>query len=201
MKKSMRRERFSLAVIIPFSVMWAQTATDRELAQKLSNDNTRAATVAAISKSQLSILPVLLGWARNPPPNVNKDGLYIGLADAFGELKAKESVPFLISHISMQRWAPTPNLWMKTPAVVESRLPAVAALIRIGPAASSELMRANLGCVQSEDRLAALFVISRIAGVAGAREFVLQALGEANLQRHWAEDGLKVLEARTERGH
>jgi hypothetical protein len=43
--------------------------------------------------------------------------------------------------------------------------------------------------------LAALFVVSRIAGVPGAKEFVLQALGEANLQRHWAEDGLKSLDA------
>jgi hypothetical protein len=190
----MRRRAFTLALVIPFSMMWAQTATDRELAQELSNGNTREAALAAISKSQPSKLPLLLRWTQNPPAEVDKDAFYVGLAEALGELKAPEGIPFLISHISMQRWIPRPNLWMKTPAVVETGLPAVAALIRIGPAASSALMRSNLGCVQYEDRLAALFVISRVAGVPGAKEFVVQALGEANLQRHWAEDGLKLLE-------
>jgi hypothetical protein len=35
---------------------------------------------------------------------VDKHKLYIGLADAFGEMKTREAIPFLIKNISLQRW-------------------------------------------------------------------------------------------------
>lgn len=79
-------------------------------------------------------------------------------------------------------------------------MPAVSALIRIGPEARDALNK-TWGAEAAGDRLAAIFVVARIAAATQdpqisekAREFLLTSLGEANLQRHWAQEGLKLLE-------
>jgi len=83
---------------------------------------------------------------------------------------------------------------MKAPEVIERRLPAVVALIQIGAEASKALISASWECMATEDRLAAIFVVSRIKDVPEARALLAQALGEANMQRHWADEGLKLLD-------
>lgn len=148
------------------------------------------ATVAASGQSKT---PLLLSWVLRPPTGVDSFELSIGLADAFGQLKTKEAMPFLIKNISIQRWVATPNIWMKTAQVIEERLPAAAALIRVGPGASRVLIRTYPDLAKADDRLAAIFVVSRISGVPAAREFLLDAVGEANLARHWAEEGIRLV--------
>ena len=179
---------------IAFSCMlgFAQQPSDLELARSLAKESTRQAVVARITNSEI---PLLLAWTKVPPAQVDESGLYIGLADAFGQLKAKEAIPFLIKNITLQRWLASPNTWMKTPQVIEERMPAVAALIRIGPEAAKTLIDTPGECITAENRLAAIFVVSRIKDVPEARTFLIQALGEANVQRFWAEDGLKLLNA------
>jgi hypothetical protein len=125
---------------------------------------------------------------------VEKGALYIGLADVFGQLKTKEAIPFLVKNIGLQRGFSAPNIWMKTPQVVQERLPAVTALIRIGPEASRFLIDTFWTQLQPQDRLAAIFVVSRISGVPEAKEFLSTVLGQANMERHWAEEGLKTLD-------
>lgn len=63
-----------------------------DLARRLANDRTRGSAVAQVAASGASSLPLLLSWAEQPPPRVDRDGLYIGLADAFAKLREKDSI-------------------------------------------------------------------------------------------------------------
>ncbi len=70
------------------------------------------------------------------------------------------------------------------------------ALIRIGPDGAAAVAHAAWEHMGYEDRLASLIVVSRVGEGTEAREFILRALGEANLQRDWAEETLKVVAER-----
>jgi hypothetical protein len=128
--------------------------------------------------------------ARMPPAQVDEYELFLGLADAFGRLKTEAAIPFLIKHINIQRGLAAPNIWMKTGEVIQQRMPAIGALIQIGPPASKALI-GTWPPRQEEDRLATIFVVSQISGVPEARGFLASAMGEANLEHHWAGEGLK----------
>ena len=111
----------------------AQNPNARELARQLADDSARATAVARIVASGSKTVPLLLSLSKKPPAQVNPYALSIGLADAFGQLKTKEAIPFLIKNISLQRGLATPNTSMKTAEVIRQRMPAIAALIQIGP--------------------------------------------------------------------
>ena len=171
----------------------AAGARDRVLANSLANDETREAAIASIVASGRPKVPLLLSWARKAPIQ-NECGLFTGLADALGRLKTKEAIPFLIRNISEYRscgvsLAP----WLKAPEVIEWNLPAVGALVRIGPDSSKALMTAFPQMTGEEDRRAAIFVISRINGVPEARGFLESAMARASRERYWAEEGIKSL--------
>ena len=168
--------------------------SETELARRLSNDATRATAIASVLEGAKRDIPLLLLWTRKPPAHIETSGLYVGLAEVFGQLQTKEAIPFLIKNIGLQRWPSSPNTWMKTPEVIEARSPAVTALIRIGPDASRAIIRTGLQGMTPEDRLAAIFVVGRIKGVPESVGFLSSILGEANLERHWAEQGLKQVE-------
>ncbi len=174
-------------------VLYAQDPSTLELARLLASDTTRQRGVARVVASGNNIIPILLSWTKSPPPQVDQNELYIGLADAFGQLKTKEAIPFLIKNISLQRWREL-NTWLKTAQVIEERLPAVAALVRIGKDASKALI-SEYQTLVAEDRLAAIFVVSMIQDPE-ARTFLASVMGQANLERYWAEEGLKRLEGR-----
>ena len=138
------------------------------------------------------MVPLLLSWTKNPPAQVDQHGLFVGLANAFAQLKAKEAIPFLIKNISLQRWILDMPVWLKTDKVIEERLPAVAALVQIGPDASKAVISEYL-TIEPDDRLAAIFVVARIRDPE-ARGFLVSVLGRANMERYWAEEGLKRLD-------
>jgi HEAT repeat protein len=194
----MRMRIFLVTVIFAGNALAQQVDSDQALARMLSKDDTRDDAVARVAGVGPVKVPLLLSWTRTAPEGVEQTGLYLGMAEVFGLLRVKEAIPFLIGHISLQAGFAAPNLWMKTPAAIESRLPAVKALIQIGPESSKVLMGAAWDRMSPEDRLAALFVVSRVGGGPEARAFVVRALGEANLQRYWAEEGLKLLDSRTQ---
>jgi hypothetical protein len=81
---------------------------------------------------------------------------------------------------------------MKSAEVIKGRMPAVAALIQIGPAASKALI-GTWQKIDREDRLWAIIVVSEIRGVPEARSFLSSVAGEANQERFWAEQGLKAI--------
>lgn len=188
------RASVGIAMVMGCVVVSAQEASDQELARLLANDSTRQSAVDKIVAAGGAKVPLLMSWTRTSPAQVEERGLYIGLADAFRELKTKEAIPFLIKNISLHRWHDV-NIWLKTGQVIEERLPAVAALVRIGPAAAKALIAGFSKPMVAEDRLAAVFAVSRIADPE-ARAFLSSALGEANVQRYWAEQGLQALDRR-----
>jgi hypothetical protein len=171
-------------------VLLAQATDDATLAGLLADETTRQRGVDRIVAARNSVVPLLLSWTKSPPENVDQRQLFIGLADAFGQLRTKEAIPFLIKNISLQRWLEM-NIWLKTAKVIEERLPAVAALVRIGPDASRAIIN-EYQAIEPDDRLPAIFVVARIRDPE-ARGFLSSVLGRANLERYWAEEGLKRL--------
>jgi hypothetical protein len=180
----------------------AQDLNDQELARVLVDDNTRPSAVTRIVASGSVRVPLLLMWTRTPPPQLNEYEQYkleIGLAEVFGRLKTKEAIPFLIKNISLERW-PRPNIWIKTPEVIEGHLPAAAALIKIGREALAALIHDSWWQKPPDDRLPTIFVVSRIGATLTdtdeVRGFLASVLGRANEERHWAEWGLMGLDSR-----
>jgi len=177
------------------AVSFAQDTNDRDLAILLANANTRQTALAKIVASGNDNVPLLLSWTQTPPDRVDRYGLYIGLADAFGQLKTKDAIPFLIKNISyLSRTSPVDLApWLKTAKVITETFPAIGALIRIGPEAARALIRASQGQMTPADRLAAIFAISQTRDVPEGRAFLASALGHANVERYWATEGLKLL--------
>jgi len=170
---------------------------DRKLAASLASDKTRQAAIASIIASGRDKVPLLLDWIRNPPKGVDSCGLDTGLEEAFGELKTKEAIPFLVENISVYRGCFGTSLapWLKAPEVIEWQLPAVGALIKIGPNASKAVIAAFPNMTVEEDRRAAVFVVARIKGVAEAQSFLKSVSARAGREQYWAEEGIKLLEA------
>ena len=71
------------------------------------------------------MLPVLLRLAERTPAGVNDREPKIGLATTFGRLRAKEGIPFLVKNVTLQRWPPRPNIWLKSQAAISGHLPAI----------------------------------------------------------------------------
>ena len=182
-----------LTVVTSYPIAEAQTGRDEELARMLARDATRNQAVATIVSSGPAKIPLLLSWATKPPDHLDVYELNIGLADVFGQTKTKEAIPFLIRNISIDRTHAV-DTWIKSPKVIEERLAAAAALIRIGPEAAKAVTQACWRPMLPEDRVTAIFVVSRIKDNPDARAFLTWALGEANLERYAAEDGLKRLD-------
>jgi len=192
---SMQSYMLIAIVITSFNLtLPAQTAGTDDLADGLANEDTRIATIARIVASKEASLPRLLLWASQPPARVDQHGLLIGMAEVFGQLRTKEAIPFLIRHISPRRWLEM-NIWMKSPQVIEQRMPAVAALIKLGPEASDAVIRAYWGPMNAQDRIAAVFVAARI-GDPAARDFFGSVIGQARQEQEWAAEGLEAVKRR-----
>jgi hypothetical protein len=179
----------------------AQTERGQAHAGPPANDFILRADVANLLAANKENVPLLLKWTEAPPAPLIDPELNLfqtELADIFGHLKTKEAIPFLIRNISMHRWPMMVDVWQKGPPVVMEWMPAVAALIQIGPDAFKALINAPYGPSTSEDRLAAVFVVSRTASSVEekerARQFLTGALAEANTLRIRAEEGLRFLE-------
>jgi hypothetical protein len=159
------------------------------LARLLADQSTRQVTVDSLVNSTDHRAAVLLSLAQTPPPGVNKYALDVGLAETFGRLRTKEAIPFLISNITLQFGGAGPDLLSRDADSIKSGMPAVAALIQIGPEASRALIRA-VWKMHDRDRIAAIFVISQSRSVPEARDALHQIMGQTNVERYWAQQGL-----------
>ena len=180
--------------LLLFTLKSREPEADRALAAALANDTTRSAAVASIVAAGRGKLPLLLFWAKTPPKGVVTCGFETGLADALGELRATEAIPFLVSRITMKRscganFAP----WLKTIEVLKWNLPSVGALVRIGPDASRSLIKNFHQLPDGEDRIAALFVVAQIKGVPEARPFLQTALRQASAETYWSQEGINLI--------
>ena len=168
---------------------FGQSPGDLALARQLATESERQEAVEKIATSEQGKIPLLLAWTHTPPTGVQRTELYIGLANVFGRLRATEAIPFLIANISLHKEFEEPP-WLKAAKVIQERLPAVGALVKIGPDASRAIIGTSWEHATKEDRLAAVFTVSQIKGVPEARGFSASALGEANTEKYWAEKGL-----------
>ena len=186
-----------MLMLVLWSAACGADKGDRKLAASLASDNTRQAAIASIIASGRDKVPLLLDWIKSPPKGVDRCGLDTGLEEAFGELKTKEAIPFLVENMSVYRGCFGTSLapWLKAPEVIEWQLPAVGALIKIGPEASKAVMAAFPNMTGEEDRRAAVFVVSRIKGVTGAEPFLRAVSDRAGRERYWAEEGIKLVKA------
>jgi hypothetical protein len=193
----------ALAALVLGTVALRSEASDRALATALSNDATEASAVAAIAVSGRAKVRLLLSWATKPPGYVPQCGLFDGLSDAFGELKVKEAIPYLVKNIGVYRscgvsLAP----WLKAPSVIQWNLPAVGALVKIGSDASRAAMAAFPAMANEEDRRAAIFVVSQIGNVPEARAFLVSVMERADREHSWEEEALTRLDpGRAPRGN
>lgn len=152
----------------------AQNLSDEQIAIRLASENTRSNAVAKVVAAGNARIFVLLAWTQRPPLGVDEYELDIGLADAFAQLGTKEAIPFLIRNIGLNRWRDV-NVWLKTPKVIQERLPAVNALITLGTEALNGVRIAAASEVQDPQ----------------ARNFLTSTITELNIERFWADEGLK----------
>jgi len=184
------------------AAMLALSATDQDLARRLADQRTRRSTVAEIAASGNRWVPLLVSWTQTPPSGVDRYQLYLGLADTFAEMRTKEAIPFLVKNLSLSRTAPADFApWLKRPVTIEDTFPMAAALIAIGREAADPLIRASRQAMLPEDRVIAIFVIARMLhrnqDIPAARSYLSSALGQANQERYWAQEGLKLLNERS----
>jgi len=194
------RMHYALVLGLLCNAACASDKSDRALAASLANDRTRQTAIASIVASGRGKVPLLLSWAKNPPKDLGDCGFYTGLADAFGELRTNEAISFLVKNISFYRSCVSLAPWLKTPEVIEWQLPAVGALIKIGPDASKAVIAAFPAMTNEEDRRAAVFVVARIKGVAEAQSFLKSVSARAGREQYWAEEGIKLLETSSSPG-
>jgi len=185
-------------LIVALSPAWPQGLDQPSLARRLANSDTRLGALAEVVSLGNRSVPLLLSWTKSPPGEVDRYQLDIGLADAFAELRTTEAIPFLTSKLHLTRNHMV-NVWLKGPEVIENELPAAAALISIGPAAAKAVMEAFWESITSEDCPAAIFVVARIVeanpgSVPEARAFLQEARAYLNIERIWAEEGLRALD-------
>ena len=177
-----------------------QSSGQPDLARRLADPATRDAAVDEAVASPETTTPVLLAWTTNPPAGVRAADLDVGLVEAFDRMGTEAAVPFLIRVISIKRFPFTLAPWIKRASNVEHEYPAAEALVRIGPPAAAAVIKAAQGQMTQEERLVAIFVVGQTGGVPGAREFLTRAIGQANDERVWAENGLALLKEKEEKG-
>jgi hypothetical protein len=181
-----------VAIFTSFLPGEPSATSNQQLAHMLAGGGwDRKNAVALIAGRGQNGIQTLLAWTREPPSGVDQRELTFGLVYAFGELRTKEAIPFLIKNIDMS-WDTDGGLWMKTGRVIDERLPAVHALRQIGSAASVPVIDAYSKGMTRRQRPAAIFVVSAIAAP-GAREFLTEAMAEADLEKFEAAEGLRHL--------
>jgi len=192
-----RRAYLALLTAIALAMCAGDAPHDDGLARRLADDGTRDSAVALAVASADSSLPLLLLWAEHPPPHVDRDGLYIGMADVFARLRARAAIPFLIRNLGVAR-DQIGDPWLTTAERIENVYPMAAALIAIGPEACEAVFAASEQPMRREDRLVAIFVVARVISRGGpfpeAREYLSSAAGQASQERLWAEEGLRLLD-------
>lgn len=180
----------------------ARTAAAQDLATRLATPDLREAAVKEVAAVGDRELPTLLTWTKTPPAAMDKrelGELQIGLADAFRTLKAKEAIPFLVSHIGLERYYARRPFWLKPDPIIQDRLPAAAALIAIGADASTALLAVDWTKLSPDEFEAAIYTISRIADP-DARDFLMSVHVQAE-EAEFVKEGLRAIAAKSAPAH
>lgn len=172
-----------------------QIGSGQDLAIRLADPELRQLAVRSITYSGGRDLALLLSWGENPPPRVDSLQLRLGLMEAFRKLRAKEAIPFLIRYMTLDIRGISGNVWTKADGVVETRLPAIDALIAIGPDASKAVIAALSDKTPPEVYVESLFIICKIADPA-ARDFLLSVHPKNPTEAYYVRNGLELIQQR-----
>ena len=180
-----------LAVALLTASYGGASVSEINLARSLADEHKRAATIQRLAASGGSEeIKMLLKWTEKPPQGVSARDLYFGMIEAFGRLRTRQAIPFLIRHINL-RHLQTGNLWMRTDDVVIEWSPAIQALLAIGPEAIPALSKAY-STAEPNDRLAIVLTLAHTHDAA-AKPTLQSILGIAERESTLARDGLAAL--------
>src|SRR5580658_2548429 len=110
-----------ISMLVACALAHGKELSKRELARRLACQATREQAVAEIVSHGQAWVPVLVSLAHSRPekPGIDvsnpivDDGLKIGLAEAFGQLREEAGIPFLIDNIGL-RYTPIDfGTWLK----------------------------------------------------------------------------------------
>ncbi len=177
----------TLVLVAPASALDPEEET--KLARLLANDKTRVRAIDKIVRRAKDLEPVLLGWTKGLPPGVDKYNLYFGLMEAFGRLRSKDAIPFLVDNID---WRYPVAAWHKGREAIIANSPAIAALLSIGPDATVPLMKAYNRPLTPDERMAVVFTLAQLKDPS-AKEFLKEIRGRTYWELYRAEQGLALL--------
>ena len=167
--------------------------TESDLAQLLSNDKTFNNAIDWVRDSEESRIPILLRLTMSIDGERNKCGpLSFGLMRAVGALKLKQAIPYLKENVACNIYK-ADNPWLKSPEIIEQRMPALAALISIGSDATKALIDLYQHPVHRDDQIIAIFGLSRIHDPM-THEFLYDVLGGTQLIEFYAKKGIKAID-------
>ncbi len=116
------------------------------------------------------------------------------LCRIFKDLKVEAAIPFLIRHMDQGTPGVRELPWLKTESVVRDRLPAVDALIEIGPAAAQALI-ASWDETDDFALYPALYVITHVQDPR-SRAFLEAFKPQYEVERWWIKEALDRLDQR-----
>lgn len=150
----------------------------------LGDPNRRQQALETFVKAGESGLTMLLSAVKSDGARgVEPFELRVGLAEAFAAIASPKALPFLVANVSIERHRiRDAKLWFRSPREIREALPAVDALIKIGPAAIPMLIERYHKENTLDERLAILFVCRTIGGTE-ASEFLRDALRLTTLER------------------
>ncbi len=161
-----------------------------------SNKKAHAAAIQALAASPREGCVTLLRWIRTPPAGVDIYDLTVAMMEAFGEIRAPEGVPFIISHITWlpNAWGNPGNIWNKSPETLAERFPGIGALVRIGSPATSQVASAYYNSAGT-DRIAITVALALLKD-ARARYALSEINRQASLLEGAADQRLARIEKR-----
>ena len=181
------------AISQSFGQLVQEKLTESQLAQLLSNAQTFNNAIDWIRSSEESRIPMLLRLTKGIDTERNEcSPLSFGLMRALGALKVRQAIPYLKENVACNIYK-ADNPWLKSPEIIEQRMPALAALISMGSDATKPLIDLYQHPVHRDDRIIAIFGLSRIHDPM-TYEFLNDVLGKAQLIEFYAKQGIRAID-------
>jgi hypothetical protein len=173
-----------------------QVLDEKEAVRQLESIESREAFLARLSPQDKDIERLLLRILESHRGQMEAPfqlrSLRVGLTDAFGVLRTKEAIPWLITTITYWRHGDLNDVsrWRYPSATLEYEFPAVQALVRIGPPALDALIQTyHREQLSLETRRAIVFTVSRIKDP-GAKHFLKNVQHDINQLQRFVNEGL-----------
>ena len=202
LRQSRPTKRVCLGLFLASSAL-GQNIAPVSLFRLLCDPDTSQQGVQIIKSDRAKYVPLLLKWTKDPPKiDEALMGVHrVGMADAFGELKVKESIPFLLQYIYLNREIPH-NSTLGTEVRYQEDLnnkPAMTALIKIGEI-DSLVKYYYFEKLTWSDREDLFRVICKMAGV-NSKHYLLEFKDTIETNRKRLDEALARVNESTKKDH